>query len=88
MQSLHLIKLDKADVVFAVGCRFDDRVTNNLSKFCPAAKIIHIDIDPASISKTVTADIPIVGDAKTVLNQFIEAFDEFDLHENEALKTW
>ena len=80
--------MDKADVVFAVGCRFDDRVTNNLSKFCPAAKIIHIDIDPASISKTVTADIPIVGDAKTVLNQFIEAFDEFDLHENEALKTW
>ena len=62
--------MHNADIVFAVGCRFDDRVTNNLAKFCPEAKIIHVDIDPASISKTVTADIPIVGDAKTVLNQF------------------
>ena len=80
---------DKADLVFAVGCRFDDRVTNNLAKFCPAAKIVHIDIDPASISKTVNADIPIVGDAKTVLNQFIDAFNEFDLKENEtAMKQW
>ena len=81
--------MDKADLVFAVGCRFDDRVTNNLSKFCPAAKIVHVDIDPASISKTVTADIPIVGDAKTVLNQFIDAFDEFNLEENkEAMASW
>ena len=81
--------MDKADLVFAVGCRFDDRVTNNIEKFCPAAKVIHIDIDPASISKTVTADIPIVGDAKTVLNQFIEAFDEFKLENNaDAAKSW
>ncbi|MBQ3678946.1 MAG: biosynthetic-type acetolactate synthase large subunit [Succinivibrio sp.] len=81
--------MDKADLVFAVGCRFDDRVTNNLSKFCPAAKIVHIDIDPASISKTVVADIPIVGDAKTVLGQFIDAFDEFKLQENaDAMKHW
>ncbi len=81
--------MDKADLVFAVGCRFDDRVTNNLSKFCPAAKIVHIDIDPASISKTVVADIPIVGDAKTVLGQFIDAFDEFKLQENAAaMKHW
>lgn len=81
--------MDKADLVFAVGCRFDDRVTNNLSKFCPAAKIIHIDIDPASISKTVVADIPIVGDAKTVLGQFIDVFDEFKLGENaSAMKQW
>ena len=81
--------MDKADLVFAVGCRFDDRVTNNLSKFCPAAKIIHIDIDPASISKTVVADIPIVGDAKTVLCQFIDVFDEFKLVENaSAMKQW
>ena len=83
------LAMDKADLVFAVGCRFDDRVTNNLAKFCPAAKIVHIDIDPASISKTVNADIPIVGDAKTVLNQFIDAFNEFDLKENEtAMKQW
>ncbi len=81
--------MDKADLVFAVGCRFDDRVTNNLSKFCPAAKIIHIDIDPASISKTVVADIPIVGDAKTVLGQFIDVFDEFKLVENaSSMKQW
>ncbi len=81
--------MDKADLVLAVGCRFDDRVTNNLSKFCPAAKIVHIDIDPASISKTVNADIPIVGDAKTVLEQFIEVFDEAGYKENsDALKQW
>ena len=81
--------MHNADIVFAVGCRFDDRVTNNLAKFSPEAKIIHVDIDPASISKTVTADIPIVGDAKTVLNQFKEAFDEFSLQENkEAMASW
>lgn len=81
--------MHNADIVFAVGCRFDDRVTNNLAKFCPNAKIIHIDIDPASISKTVTADIPIVGDAKTVLNQFSEAIGEFSLKENKAaMASW
>ncbi|MEH0874995.1 acetolactate synthase 3 large subunit [Pectobacterium cacticida] len=56
-----------ADVIFAVGVRFDDRTTNNLAKYCPNATVLHIDIDPASISKTVNADIPIVGDAKHVL---------------------
>jgi hypothetical protein len=53
--------MHNADVLLAVGARFDDRVTNTVSKFCPGAKIIHIDVDPAAISKTVTADIPIVG---------------------------
>ncbi|SQB26175.1 acetolactate synthase 3 catalytic subunit [Citrobacter koseri] len=52
-----------SDVIFAVGVRFDDRTTNNLAKYCPNATVLHIDIDPTSISKTVTADIPIVGDA-------------------------
>jgi acetolactate synthase-1/2/3 large subunit len=56
-----------ADVILAVGARFDDRVTNTVSKFCPGAKIIHIDVDPAAISKTVTADIPIVGPVQAVL---------------------
>ncbi|MEM9396260.1 MAG: acetolactate synthase 3 large subunit [Pseudomonadota bacterium] len=56
-----------ADVILAVGARFDDRVTNTVSKFCPSAKIIHIDIDPAAISKTVAADIPIVGPVTSVL---------------------
>jgi acetolactate synthase I/II/III large subunit len=56
------------DVLFAVGARFDDRVTGDTKLFCPHAKIIHIDIDPASISKTVRVDVPIVGDVKNVLN--------------------
>lgn len=61
-----------ADVIFAVGVRFDDRTTNNLAKYCPDATVLHIDIDPASISKTVAADIPIVGDARQVLAQMLE----------------
>ena len=61
-----------ADVILAVGARFDDRVTNTPSKFCPSAKIIHIDIDPASISKTVAADVPIVGPVDSVLDEMLE----------------
>lgn len=81
--------MHNSDLIFAVGTRFADRATNKVSKFCPDARIIHIDVDPASISKTVSADIPIVGDAKTVLNQFKEAFDEFSLQENkEAMASW
>lgn len=81
--------MDKADLVFALGVRFDDRVTNNIQKFCPAAKIVHVDIDPASISKTVNADIPIVGDVNTVLGQFDEAFKELDLQQDvDAINSW
>ncbi|HBT7271261.1 TPA: acetolactate synthase 3 large subunit [Klebsiella pneumoniae] len=58
-----------SDVIFAVGVRFDDRTTNNLAKYCPNATVLHIDIDPTSISKTVPADVPIVGDARLVLEQ-------------------
>jgi acetolactate synthase-1/2/3 large subunit len=61
-----------ADVILAVGARFDDRITNTPSKFCPGAKIIHIDVDPASISKTITADIPIVGTVQSVLGEMLE----------------
>ncbi|VAW55362.1 Acetolactate synthase large subunit [hydrothermal vent metagenome] len=56
------------DVLIAIGARFDDRVTGNLEKFCPEAKIIHIDVDPASISKNVKVDIPIVGEVTQVLD--------------------
>ena len=56
-----------ADLIFAVGARFDDRVTNNPAKFAPDAKIVHLDVDPASISKIINADIPIVGSAAIVL---------------------
>ncbi|ANZ22450.1 acetolactate synthase 3 catalytic subunit [Buchnera aphidicola (Diuraphis noxia)] len=61
-----------ADVIFAIGVRFDDRTTNNLKKYCPNAIVVHIDIDPTSISKTVSAHIPIVGDAKYVLQQMLK----------------
>ncbi|VFP77719.1 biosynthetic-type acetolactate synthase large subunit [Buchnera aphidicola] len=56
-----------SDMILAIGVRFDDRTTNNVEKYCPNAKIIHIDIDPTSISKTITANIPIIGDAKKIL---------------------
>jgi acetolactate synthase-1/2/3 large subunit len=61
-----------SDVILAVGARFDDRVTNGLEKFCPTAKIIHIDIDPTSISKNIRADVPIVGPAKVILQDFLK----------------
>ena len=57
------------DVLIAIGARFDDRVTGKIAEFCPDAKIIHIDIDPSSISKTITVDIPIVGDVSGVLQE-------------------
>ncbi|MFI0399759.1 MAG: biosynthetic-type acetolactate synthase large subunit [Thiolinea sp.] len=64
--------MHQADLVIAIGARFDDRVTGNIEKFCPHAKIIHVDIDPASISKNVKVDIPIVGDVKHVLVDLLE----------------
>ena len=64
--------MHRSDLIFCVGARFDDRVTNALDKFCPNATIVHIDIDPASISKTINADIPIVGPAESVLSEVIK----------------
>ena len=77
-----------ADVILAVGARFDDRVTNNVNKFCPDATIIHIDIDPASISKTIFAHIPIVGDVKSVLNDMLEIIGEDKELDQPALLDW
>jgi len=62
-----------SDVLIAIGARFDDRVTGDVKQFCPDAKIIHIDIDPSSISKNVRVDIPIVGDIKQVLTDMNKA---------------
>jgi acetolactate synthase I/II/III large subunit len=59
--------MDEADLIVAIGARFDDRITGKLSEFAPRAKFIHIDVDPAEISKNVPAHIPIVGDAKKIL---------------------
>jgi len=65
-----------SDLVFAVGARFDDRVTNAVDKFCPNAKIVHIDIDPTSISKIIRADVPIVGLVDLVLNSVMDLVDK------------
>lgn len=82
-----------SDVILAVGARFDDRVTNTVSKFCPGAKIIHIDIDPTSISKTVNADVPIVGPVQTVLADMLAQVKTLrkkdkSLPDAQALERW
>jgi len=82
--------MHESDVILAVGARFDDRVTNSdISKFCPNATILHIDIDPASISKTVTAHIPIVGPVKAVLKEMNEQVDTaLSAIDADALERW
>jgi acetolactate synthase-1/2/3 large subunit len=70
--------MDEADLIVAVGARFDDRITGKLSEFAPRAKFIHIDVDPAEISKNVPAHIPIVGDAKNVLEKLIVEYAALD----------
>src|SRR5438876_12169525 len=65
-----------SDVLIAVGARFDDRVTGKVELFAPSAEIIHIDIDPSSISKNIKVDVPIVGDCRQVLTKLIEAIDD------------
>jgi len=67
--------VQEADLLIAIGARFEDRVTGKLKTFAPHAKIIHIDIDPASISKNVHVDIPVVGDAKTILTDMTEGVE-------------
>ncbi len=78
----------EADLIFTVGARFDDRVTGELSKFSPKAKIVQIDIDPASISKNVKTDIPIVGDVKVVLTQCLQILKSLPKPEAERTKAW
>lgn len=78
-----------ADVILNIGARFDDRVTNGTDKFCPTAKIIHVDIDPASISKTIRADIPIVGPAKNVLEEMLSILKASKKQlDAEAMNSW
>jgi acetolactate synthase-1/2/3 large subunit len=78
-----------SDVILAIGARFDDRVTNAVSKFCPDAKIVHIDIDPSSISKTVTVDIPIVGPVDSVLDDFLDMIAEINQKPDaKAIESW
>lgn len=82
--------MHESDVILAAGARFDDRVTNSdVSKFCPNATILHIDIDPASISKTVTAHVPIVGPVKAVLKEMNEQIKASSSQiDADALKRW
>lgn len=85
------LAMHHADVILAVGARFDDRVINGETgaKFCPNAKIIHIDIDPASISKTVKADIPIVGPVDSVLTEMVAILKEIGETPNkDTVATW
>ncbi|MDD5458297.1 MAG: biosynthetic-type acetolactate synthase large subunit [Phycisphaerae bacterium] len=74
--------VQECDLLIAVGARFDDRVTGKVKTFAPHAKIIHIDIDPASISKNVNVDIPVVGDAKMILSEMAK------LAEHKGRKEW
>ena len=73
--------VDKCDLLIAIGARFDDRVTGKLSMFASHAKFIHIDIDPASISKNVVIDIPVVGDAKEILKEMTKDINKLDIEE-------
>jgi acetolactate synthase-1/2/3 large subunit len=79
--------MDEADLIVAVGARFDDRVTGKLAEFAPRAKFVHIDIDPAEISKNVPAHIPIVGDAKNVLTRLVAEYRALG-PESERLVGW
>ncbi|HET8731403.1 MAG TPA: acetolactate synthase 3 large subunit [Moraxellaceae bacterium] len=76
------------DLILAVGARFDDRVTNNTKKFCPNARIIHIDIDPASIAKTIDVDIPIVGAVEPVLTEMLAQLPQAAKPDTAALDAW
>ncbi len=78
-----------SDLILGIGVRFDDRTTNNLAKYCPHAKVIHIDIDPASISKNVPAAIPIVGSADSVLAEFLALLEDENLLRSQVdLSDW
>ena len=79
-----------ADLILAIGARFDDRVTNNPAKFCPNAKVIHIDIDPATISKTIMAHIPIVGAVEPVLQEMLSQLKQLNVSKQnpEEISAW
>ncbi len=79
--------MDKADLIVAIGARFDDRITGKLDEFAPHAKVIHIDIDPAEISKNVGAHIPIVGDVKLVLPKLTREYRALQT-DSSRLDTW
>ena len=81
--------MHNSDLILGIGVRFDDRTTNNLAKYCPNAKVIHVDVDPTSISKTVPVAIPIVGSAENVLDEFLSLLEDENLVKSQSdLSDW
>ena len=81
--------MHECDVLIAIGARFDDRVTGDLNKFCPHARIVHVDVDPSSIAKNVPVEIPIVGSAETILEDMVRLLKASKKHPDAtALKAW
>ena len=79
----------ESDLLIAIGARFDDRVTGKIEAFAPQARVVHIDIDPTSISKNVRVDLPIVGDCKRVLTKILSLLEDEDTHAyKEGLEKW
>jgi acetolactate synthase-1/2/3 large subunit len=82
------LAMHHADLVVCVGARFDDRVTGHLASFCPGAKVVHIDIDPASINKVVRADVPLVGDCRRLLEVLLEVLPPSRLDPGRLADWW
>jgi acetolactate synthase-1/2/3 large subunit len=80
--------MDEADLICCIGARFDDRITGKLSEFAPRAKFIHVDVDPAEISKNIPAHIPIVGDAKNVLGKLIAEYRALETDSSRLDEWW
>jgi acetolactate synthase I/II/III large subunit len=80
--------MDEADLICAIGARFDDRITGKLSEFAPRAKFIHIDIDPAEIGKNVPAHIPIAGDAKHIVGKLVNEYRALGAEQNRLDEWW
>ena len=76
--------IQKADLLISIGVRFDDRVTGNPKFFAPHAKVIHVDVDPPRSARSAVADVPIVGDARRVMEQMIQAWGEHDVPDRTA----
>lgn len=80
--------MHNCDLIFGIGVRFDDRTTNNVEKYCPNATVLHIDIDPSSISKTINVDIPIVGSADKILDSMLGIIGDKGVQDESANTAW
>jgi acetolactate synthase-1/2/3 large subunit len=83
-----VLAIQESDLLISLGARFDDRVTGKVSDFAPDAKVVHVDIDPAEISKIRFADVPIVGDAREVISDLISAWDDTIIHTTPDITEW